>query len=74
MKENKRDLAVSNLKRIAHKMLPPENLPFLHGMRTEFDSLAEMVTVRAAERPDRPHVFYYDQVISYNQTNERAIS
>lgn len=72
MHKMSRDHKVSNLNRIEHNIVPPEKLPFLRGMRTEFSSLAEMITVRAKEIPNRAHVFYYDQVISYSQTNERA--
>ena len=46
--------------------------PFLKGKRLEFDSMAEMVTVRAQENPDTIHIKFYDQKITYRQTNERS--
>jgi len=49
-----------------------EELWYLQGKRQEFDSMAELITVRAQEQPDAVHVYYYDQVITYAQTNERA--
>ncbi len=49
-----------------------EELPVLKGLRLEFDSIAEMLTVRAQEIPNRPHVLFYDEVITYSQTNDRA--
>ena len=41
-------------------------------MRTAFDSVAEVMTVRAGEIPDRAHVLFYDEKITYRETNERA--
>lgn len=49
-----------------------ENQPFLKGKRLEFDSMAEMITVRAHENPDAIHIKFYDQKITYRQTNERS--
>ena len=49
-----------------------EELPFLKGKQLEFESMAQMITVRAQEQPDATHVYFYDQVITYKQTNERA--
>jgi long-chain acyl-CoA synthetase len=49
-----------------------EDLDFLKGRRLEFESIAELITVRAQEIPDAPHVYFYDDVISYRQTNERS--
>jgi long-chain acyl-CoA synthetase len=49
-----------------------EDQPFLKGKRLEFDSMAELVTVRAQENPDTIHVKFYDQKITYRQTNERS--
>lgn len=72
MSEHKRDSAVSNLKRITHNTIPLENLSFLRGMRTEFNSFAEMATIRAVEIPRRPYILFNDQIISYLETNERA--
>ncbi len=49
-----------------------ERMPILEGKQIYFDSMAEMVTVRAQEIPDKVHVYYYDEVITYAQTNERS--
>ena len=49
-----------------------EDLAFLKGLRIRFASVAEMVTTRAKEIPDRPHLLYYNQVVTYGQSNERA--
>lgn len=59
-------------KRVEFPVRKIEELPYLKGKRLEFDSMAEMVTVRAQEQPDAVHVYYYDQVITYAQTNERS--
>lgn len=49
-----------------------EELPFLKGMKKEFNSVAEMIVSRAAEIPDRDCVLYHDQKITYAQVNSRA--
>ncbi|NOX32481.1 MAG: long-chain-fatty-acid--CoA ligase [Deltaproteobacteria bacterium] len=49
-----------------------EDVIALKNKRLEFDSIAQMFTVRAREIPKRTHVLYYDQKITYAQTNERA--
>ena len=49
-----------------------DSLPTLQGKKLHFDSIAEMITTRAQEIPDNIHVYYYDQVITYAQTNERS--
>ncbi|HWQ77098.1 MAG TPA: AMP-binding protein [Syntrophomonas sp.] len=49
-----------------------EEAEFLQGCRLEFESIAEMITVRAHEKPDAPHVYFYDDIVTYKQTNERA--
>jgi len=49
-----------------------EDMDALKNKRLEFDSIAQMFTVRAQEIPDRTHVIYYDQKITYAMTNERA--
>lgn len=49
-----------------------EDVAALKNKRLKFDSIAEMFTVRAQEIPNRIHVIYYGQKISYAQTNERA--
>lgn len=49
-----------------------EDVPALKNKRLKFDSVAEMFTVRAQEIPQRNHVIYNDQTITYAQTNERA--
>lgn len=49
-----------------------EEVPFLKQRRLQFDSMAEMIFTRAQETPDQAHVIFYDEVITYSQTNERA--
>lgn len=58
--------------RIKMPVFPLEEIACLKGRRTEFESIAEMLTVRSQETPDAIHVYYYDQTITYGQTNERA--
>lgn len=49
-----------------------EEVPFMKGKQLDFESMAEMITVRAQEQPHSVHVYYYDQVITYRMTNDRA--
>jgi len=49
-----------------------EDMECLKNKQLEFDSIAQMFTTRAKEIPDRIHVIYYGQKITYAQTNERA--
>ncbi len=63
---------VSANRRIRMETVALEQLPFLKGLRQEFDSVAEMFVARCSEIPDKPFVLYYDQVVTYAQTNERA--
>ena len=63
---------LSKPRRVTIDPVPPEQLPFLRGMRTAFDSVAEVITVRAGEIPDRAHVLFYDEKVTYRETNERA--
>ncbi len=49
-----------------------EDLPYLQGRQLQFDSVAEMFYTRVQEDPTAIHVLYYDQVITYAQTNQRA--
>jgi long-chain acyl-CoA synthetase len=44
------------------------------GKRIEFESIAEMVRCRAEEIPHERLVLYYDEVVTYAQTNDRANS
>jgi long-chain acyl-CoA synthetase len=44
----------------------------LKGKKIHFDSMAEMIMTRAQEIPDKIQVLYYDEVITYAQTNERS--
>jgi len=60
-------------KKVERTVYSPEELAFFkNGNRIKFDSMAEMITVRAREIPDKIHVLYYDEVITYAQTNERS--
>ena len=49
-----------------------EKAPFLQGLRRDFNSVAEMLVVRATEIPDRPFVLFYDRSITYADINDRA--
>lgn len=46
--------------------------PHLRGRRLEFESIAQMLTIRSKETPEAPHVYYYDQKLTYRDTNDRA--
>jgi long-chain acyl-CoA synthetase len=59
-------------KKVVIETWPLDQISFLKGKKTEFNSLAELVVTRAAEIPDKPYVLFYDQVITYRQVNERA--
>jgi len=47
-------------------------LSFLNGLQTEFSSIAEMITIRSQEIPDRIHVTFYGREITYEQTQKRS--
>ncbi len=47
-------------------------LTFLKGKQTEFESVAEMILTRSREIPDKPYALFYDEVITYSQVNQRA--
>ena len=63
---------IDRSKRYVRPQLGLENIVTLKGKRLAFDSVAEMLTVRAREMQDAVHVLFYDEVITYAQTNERA--
>ena len=44
----------------------------LRGKRLDFSSVAEMITRRVMEIPDRVHVLYYDQKFTCAETNAHA--
>jgi len=54
------------------EFLELESLHFLRGLQRSFSSMAEMITVRAEEIPERTHVLYEDQSRTYAQTNQNA--
>jgi long-chain acyl-CoA synthetase len=49
-----------------------EDQPYLKGKQLEFDSVSEMLVQRTKEIPDTLYVKFYDQKITYQQTNDRA--
>lgn len=49
-----------------------EELSFLDGLRIDFSSVAEMLSVRAREIPDKVYVKYYDRSYTFAQTNQKA--
>ncbi|HUN54885.1 MAG TPA: AMP-binding protein [Smithella sp.] len=59
-------------KKITIETWPLDQVSVLKGKKFEFDSLAEMIVTRAAEIPDKPFLYFYDQTITYRQINERA--
>jgi len=63
---------MSETEKVRFKPVLQDELPLLKGRRTAFESVAEMVTVRAQEVPDHTFVRFYDQVITYAQINAQA--
>jgi long-chain acyl-CoA synthetase len=63
---------IDKSKRFVRPTIALEDAATLKGKRIQFDSMAEMLTVRAQEIPDTVHVLYDDEVMTYAQTNERA--
>jgi long-chain acyl-CoA synthetase len=59
-------------KRFVRPAVSLSDVETLKGKRLQFESIAQMLTVRAQEIPDAVHVLYYDEVITYAQINERA--
>lgn len=49
-----------------------DQIDCLKGRQIQFDSMAEMVMVRARELPDKTFVYYYDEEVTYKQNNDRA--
>lgn len=49
-----------------------DDLTFLNGLQTSFNSVADMIVTRAKEIPERICVMFYEQRITYSQLNERA--
>lgn len=63
---------IDKSKRIKRELFPLETLETTKGRQLEFESLAQMVMVRASETPDAPLVYYYDDMYTYAQINRRA--
>lgn len=63
---------IDKSRRIKRDNVPLEELETLKGKQLEFESVAQMITVRAREIPNAPMVLYYDQEISYAEVNDRA--
>ncbi len=63
---------IDKSKRYVRPVLALEEAETLKGKQLNFDSVAEMFATRASEIPDAVHVLYYDETITYAQTNERA--
>lgn len=62
----------ADIQRVKIQPVPQDQLPFLKGKQTSFSSVAELIAARAKETPDKPHVLFYDQVVTYGQTNDRS--
>lgn len=63
---------IDRSKRFVRPSFALEDVATLKGKRIEFNSIAEMLTVRAREIPDAVHFLYYDEAVTYAQSNERA--
>jgi len=59
-------------KKVTIETFPLDQISVLKGLKTEFDSTAELVVARANEIPHKAFIYFYDQVITYRQVNERA--
>lgn len=59
-------------KRPSMPIVQLEEIPYLQGRQLQFESVAQMLTIRSNETPDAPHVYYYDQKLTYKDTNDRA--
>jgi long-chain acyl-CoA synthetase len=62
----------ADIQRVKIEPVPQDQLSFLKGRQTSFSSVAELLVVRAKETPDKPYVLFYDQIVTYSQTNERS--
>ena len=65
---------IDKSKRYKRTYVPLEQLDTLQGRAIDFTSIAEMFLTRVRERPDDPLVYYYDDVITYAQVNDRSNS
>ena len=63
---------IDRSRRIERQLVPLEQLPALKGKQIVFESISEMLVARAGEVPEAPLVYYYDEVVTYAQTNRRA--
>ena len=63
---------IDRSKRYLRTMYGLDSVATLQGKQIYFDSMAEMLVTRAREIPDDVLVYYYDEVITYAQTNERT--
>ena len=63
---------IDKSKRYVRPTFALQDVVTLKGKRIEFESIAEMMTVRAKEIPENVYFQYYEEVVTYAQTNERA--
>ncbi|MBP7342424.1 MAG: long-chain-fatty-acid--CoA ligase [Smithellaceae bacterium] len=63
---------VDKSKRYVRTYVPLAEVPQLTGRKLDFENIAEMFLTRVRERPDDPLVYFYDEVITYAQVNDRA--
>ncbi len=59
-------------KRYRRTYVPLEELAALQGRKIEFTNIAEMFLTRVRENADFPLVYFYEDVFSYGQVNDRA--
>lgn len=63
---------IDRRQRIERELVPLEQLRPLQGKQIAFESTSEMLVARARETPDAPLALYYEEVVTYAQTNRRA--
>ena len=63
---------IDRSRRYERKLVPLAHLRALKGKQIVFESISEMLVVRAREVSDTPLVLYYDEKVTYAQTNQRA--
>ncbi len=63
---------IDKSKRFRRTYVPLEKLETLQGRQIEFASIAEMFLTRVRETPEAVLAYYYEDVLSYAQVNDRA--
>lgn len=63
---------IDKSKRCTRTLVPLEELETLKGKQLDFENISEMLVARAKEIPDDVLAYYYDDVVTYGQTNQRC--